>query len=135
MQSHLELGLAAQQRNGKVVHRGRFKGIVVPVPRLHDVVIRQPFHGRVGVLIHRGRVEGDGLVVSDVAPAFAFAGEEFGVEAPGDDGVDDELVGAVDVELLRDGEELPLAAGAGSKGGCGLDYEQWDWGGERVLPV
>lgn len=59
-------------------------------------------------------MEGDGLVVSDVSPASAFAGEELGIEAPGDDGVDDKVVGAVDIEFLRDSEELALAAGAGS---------------------
>jgi len=54
-------------------------------------------------------VECYGLVVCDIAPAFAFAGDEFWVEAPGDDGVDDHVVGAVEVVFFGDGEELALA--------------------------
>lgn len=50
-----------------------------------------------------------GLVVCDVAPAFAFASDELGVEAPCDDGVDDNVVCAVEVVLFGDGEELALA--------------------------
>lgn len=87
--------------------------VEIAVPSLHDVVIREPFHGRVGVFVDRGRVQSDGLVVRDVAPAFAFAGEQFRVEAPGDDGVDDDVVGVVDVVFFGDGEELAVtAAGA-----------------------
>lgn len=74
-------------------------------------------------------MEGDGLVISDVSPASAFACEELGVEAPGDDGVDDNFVGAVDVEFLWDGEELAVAAGAGSASG-GLDFMgNWEFQG------
>lgn len=51
----------------------------------------------------------DCLVVADVAPAFAFAREEFGVETPGDDGVDHNVVVAVDVEVLGDDEELTVS--------------------------
>lgn len=70
-------------------------GIEIPVPRLHDVVIREPFDSRVGVFVDGGRVQGDGLVVGDIAPALAFAGDQFGVEAPSNDGVDDCVVCAV----------------------------------------
>lgn len=89
--------------------------IEVPIPRLHDMIIREPFDRLVGVFVDRGRVQRDGLVVRDVAPAFAFAGYQFRVEAPGDDGVDDCVVCAVEVVLWGDGEELAVAvAGAGS---------------------
>lgn len=111
----LEFGLTAQQRNGKVVHGVCLKGVVIPVAGLHDVVVGEPFQGGVGVLVDGGRVQGDRLVAGNVAPAFAFAGEQFRVEAPGDDRVDDDVVAAVCVVDLGDGEELPLtAAGSGS---------------------
>lgn len=62
-------------------------------------------------------MQGDGLVVCDVAPAFAFARDQFWVEAPGDDGVDDDVVGAVEIVFFWDGEELALAITcAGSAG-------------------
>lgn len=83
--------------------------IQVAVAGLHDVVVRKPLDGRVGVLVDRGWVQRDGLVVRDVAPAFTLAGQELGVEAPGDDGVDDDVVGAVEVVFFWDGEELALA--------------------------
>jgi hypothetical protein len=53
-------------------------------------------------------MQGHGLVVCNIAPAFAFAVEQLGVEAPGDDGVDDDVVGAVEVMLFGNGEELAL---------------------------
>lgn len=46
------------------------------------------------------------LVVGHVAPSFAFAGEQFRVETPGDDGVDDDVVAAVHVVFFGDDEEL-----------------------------
>lgn len=73
--AYLELGLSAQQRNGKVIDGVCLKGVVVPVAGLHDVVVGEPFQGGVGVLVDGGWVQSDGLVVGDVAPAFAFAGE------------------------------------------------------------
>lgn len=84
--------------------------VEIAIAGLHDVVIREPFYGRIGVLVDRCRVQSDGLVVCDVAPALAFAGEQFRVEAPGDDGVDDDFVGVVDVVFFGDGEELAVAA-------------------------
>jgi hypothetical protein len=79
------------------------------------VVVGEPFQGGVGVLVDGRRVQGDGLVVGDVAPALAFTGEQFRVKAPGDDRVDDDVVAAVCVVILGDDEELPLAAaGSGS---------------------
>jgi hypothetical protein len=69
------------------------------------------------VFVDGRRVQGDGLVVCDVSPALAFAGDQLRVEAPGDDGVDDCVVCAVQVVFFGDGEELALAvAGAGSVG-------------------
>lgn len=75
MGAYLELGLSAQQRNGKAIDGVCLKGVVVPVAGLHDVVVGEPFQGGVGVLVDGGWVQSDGLVVGDVAPAFAFAGE------------------------------------------------------------
>jgi hypothetical protein len=95
------------------------------------VVVGEPFHGVVGVLVHGCWVEGDGLVVCYVAPAFAFASEEFRVEAPGDDGVDDGVVCAVEIVVFWNGEELALAA-AGSGAGCLLAYAGSDGGGDLL---
>lgn len=57
----------------------------------------------------------DRLVIRDVPPSFTLAGEELGVETPRDDRVDCCVIGAVDIVLFRDCEELALAAaGSGS---------------------
>lgn len=53
----------------------------------------------------------DRLVVADVAPCFALAREELGIEAPCDHRVDDHVVGAVDVHSFRDREKVTVAAG------------------------
>lgn len=59
----------------------------------------------------------DRLVVRDIPPSFTLAGEELGVETPCDDGVYCCVIGAVDVVLFGDGEELTVAAaGSGSVG-------------------
>ena len=79
------------------------------------MVIGHPFYGRcVGLLVHGGRMQRDGLVVGDVAPAFPVAGEQFRVETPGDDGVDDGVVGAVEVVFFGDGEEVAPVVGSGA---------------------
>lgn len=49
------------------------------------------------------------LVIADVAPAFALAREQLGVETPRYDRVDDNVVIAVDVKLLRDDEKLTIS--------------------------
>lgn len=54
-------------------------------------------------------MQGDGLVVADVAPALAFAREELRVETPCDDRVDHNVIVAVDVEILGDDEELTVS--------------------------
>lgn len=54
-------------------------------------------------------MQSHGLVVRDVAPALPFAGQQLGVEAPGDDGVDDDVIAAVDVVFFGDDEELAVA--------------------------
>jgi hypothetical protein len=59
-------------------------------------------------------VDGYGLVVGDVAPAFAFAGEEFRVEGPGDYGVYQGIVRGVCVVDFGDCEDVALAGGAGA---------------------
>lgn len=51
----------------------------------------------------------DGLIVCNVAPAFAFAGDELWIETPRHDGIDDGVIGAVEVVFLGDGEELSVA--------------------------
>lgn len=56
----------------------------------------------------------DGLIVGDVAPAFPVAGEQFRVETPSDDGVDDCVVGAVEVVFFGDGEEVAPVVGSGA---------------------
>lgn len=61
------------------------------------------------MFVDRGWMQRDGLVVCDVAPAFTLARDEFWVETPGDDGVDDDVVCAVEVVVFWDGEELALA--------------------------
>lgn len=53
------------------------------------------------------RVQADGLVVCDVAIAFAVLDQKFGVEGPGNDGGGDEVVGCVDVGALWEVKELP----------------------------
>ena len=89
MHACLKLGLSAQQRNRKIIHSTSFERIIVPIPALYEMVIGHPFHGsRVGALVHRGRMQDHRLVISDIAPATTFAGEELRVEAPGGDGVD-----------------------------------------------
>ena len=52
----------------------------------------------------------DRLIVRDVSPSFTLAGEELGIETPCDDGVYCCIIGAVDVVLFRDDEELTVAA-------------------------
>ena len=84
------------------------------------MVIRDPFHRRrIRLLVDGSRVQRDGLVRGHVAPAFALAGEQLGVEAPCNDRVDDSFVGAVHVVFFGDCEELALAA-SGSGSGWGL---------------
>ena len=112
---YLELRITTQQSNSKIIHSTRFMSIVVPIPRLHEIVIRHPFHRAVGLLVHRGRVQRDRLVVGHVAPAFAFPREQLRVEAPCDHRVDYCLVDTVVVVFFGDCEELALAAaGSGS---------------------
>lgn len=55
-------------------------------------------------------MEAHGLVVGDVAPAFALAREQFGIEAPRNDRGNDQITGTIHVEPLRDDKELTLAA-------------------------
>ena len=112
---YLKLSLSAQQRNSEIIHSRRFKRIIILIPALHDMVIRHPFYGRcIGLLVHRGGVQRDGLFVGDVAPAFAVAGEQFRVETPGDYGVDYGIVDAVEIVFFRDGEEVASVVGSGT---------------------
>jgi len=57
--------------------------------------------------VHARGVQAYGLVVGDVAVAFAIFGKELRVERPGYDRGGDEVVGAVDVGALGEIEELP----------------------------
>lgn len=114
---YLELSVTAKQGNSKIINGTRIMRVEVPVARLHDVVVREPLDRWVGVLVDGRGVQGDGLIACDVAPALALAGDQFWVEAPGDDGVDDCVVCTVQVVFFGNGEELALAvAGAGSVG-------------------
>lgn len=54
-------------------------------------------------------MQGHGLVVQNVAPSFTFTSDELGVETPGNDGVDDDVVRAVDVVFFGNGEELTVS--------------------------
>ena len=62
------------------------------------------------MLVDRCRVQSDGLVVRDITPALPFASQKLRVEAPGNDGIDDDIVVAVEVVLLGNNKELPLSA-------------------------
>lgn len=64
------------------------------------------------MLVYRCRVQSYRLVVRHVAPALAFAGEQLGVEAPGNDRIDHRLIDAVIVVFFGDGEEVALATAA-----------------------
>lgn len=63
----------------------------------------------------------DGLIVRDITPALALADEELRIEAPGDDRVDHSVIGAVEVVLLGDGEELAVAV-RGSRPAVRYEY-------------
>ena len=112
--TYLEFRLAAQQRYGKVVHGVRLESVVIPVSSLHDVIVRQPLHGCIGVFVDRGRVKGNRLVVGNVPPAFALAGQELGVEAPSNNCIDNSVVAAVDIVLFRNGKKLTLTTAVSS---------------------
>lgn len=91
--AYLKLDLSAQKRNSKVIHGTGLERGMVPIPPLHEMVVGHPFHGgRVGALVHGRWVQDHRLIIGDVAPAAAFARKELGVEAPGGDGVDDEVI-------------------------------------------
>lgn len=107
--SHLELSLSTQQGNRKIVYCARLVRVEISVPRLHDVVVREPLDCWVGVLVDGCRMQRDGLVVRDVAPALALADEEFRIEAPGNDRVDHRVIGTVKIMLLGDVEQLAIA--------------------------
>lgn len=93
---YLKLNLATQQRDGKVIDGTGLERIIIPIPCLHEMVIRDPSDvSLVGGFVDRRRMQRHGLVVGDAAPAPALAGEKLRVEAPGGDGVDDGVVGAV----------------------------------------
>ena len=49
---YLELRITTQQSNSKIIHSTRFMSIVVPIPRLHEMVIRHPFHRAVCLPVH-----------------------------------------------------------------------------------
>lgn len=49
--SHLELGISTQQGNRKVINCGRFVRVEISVPRLHDMVVREPLDRRIGMLV------------------------------------------------------------------------------------
>lgn len=102
--SHFELGLSTQQGNRKIIHCARFMRVEVPIPRLHDVVVREPLDCRVGMFIDRRRMQRDSLIIRDVAPALTLADEQLRVEAPGNDRVDHRIIGAVEIVLLGDVE-------------------------------
>lgn len=55
-------------------------------------------------------MKGNGLIVGDVAPAFAFTGEQLWIETPRYDRVDDRVVDAIGVIFFRNDEELSIAA-------------------------
>jgi hypothetical protein len=78
---------------------------------LHDVIERQPLDRRIWPFIDRRRVQGHVLIIGDVAPPFAFASDEFRIEAPRDHRIHYQVAAAVHVYSLRDREELSIAAG------------------------
>lgn len=84
--------------------------VVGPAARLHDIIIRQPFNGRVGFLVDRSWMKSDCLVVRHVPPTFALSGEELGIETPCYYRVDHDVVCVVDVTFLGECEELSLSA-------------------------
>lgn len=57
--------------------------VEVTIPSLHYMIIREPFNCGLGMFVDRGGVQGDGLVVRNVAPALAFTGYKLRVKAPG----------------------------------------------------
>jgi hypothetical protein len=59
-------------------------------------------------------VQSDGLVVGDISPPFALAGQELGVKAPGDNGLDERVVCIICVVGWRGREEVALAGRAGT---------------------
>lgn len=62
------------------------------------------------------RVQADGLVIGNIPPAFPVANEKFGVEAPGNHGVDDQLAVAVCIVRGRQLYKMPLSGGEPSAG-------------------
>lgn len=102
--SHLKFSVSTQQGNRKIIHCARFVRVEVPVPRLHDVVVREPLDCRVGMFIDRRWMQRDGLIICDVTPALTLTDEELWIEAPGNEGVDHRVIGAVEIVLLGDGE-------------------------------
>lgn len=85
--------------------------IEISVLGLHDMVVRKPFDRGVGTLVDGGRMQRDSLVVCNIAPSLPFTGEEFRVETPCYDRIDDDIITAVQVMLLGNREELPVAIG------------------------
>lgn len=110
MRAYLELCIATQQGYSEIINRTGIVRIEVSVTRLHDMVVRKPLHRRVCSLVDRGRVQCHRLVISDVAPAFAFARQKLRIETPGDDRIDHDIIAAIEVELLWDSEELAVSA-------------------------
>jgi hypothetical protein len=65
----------------------------------------------------------DRLVIGNLAPPLSFAIEQFGIEAPRDDGVDDQVVITIEVNSFGNSEELSLSTW---KAGSALFRVIWD---------
>lgn len=92
---YLEVYFAAKQSNCKALHCAGFVRMILPVARLHDMVICEPLNTRVASPVDRCRMDRDRLVVHHVPPAFAFSRRQLGIETPRDHRVDDNVLAAI----------------------------------------
>ena len=83
--------------------------VVELVARLHDVVKGQPLRRALDALVDGRRMQADHLIIRHVLPALALASEEFGIEAPSDDGVEDQVVVIVAAVAVRDLDKASFA--------------------------
>ena len=61
--------------------------------------------------IDRARMQSHGLIVRHTAPSPSITDQQLRVEAPGDDGVGDQIVVAVGVHTVGDGDEAAWTGG------------------------